>query len=131
VKKIVLAAVCCLIRTSLVGAYAFSPQVRAFVRVDAPAVRRTHIRVIDGTGSAVPQDQTMVRADGKIVSIADRASANIAKDARVQVMDLHESRVISGLVGTHHHLSCPVFNRAIGGDSAEAMGSARGAVGSR
>jgi cytosine/adenosine deaminase-related metal-dependent hydrolase len=92
---------------------------------------RTHIRLIEGNGSAVPEDQTMVRADGKIVSIADRASANIAKDAQVQVMDLHESPVISGLVEMHDHLTCPVFNSAIGDDSAEAMGSAGGTVGSR
>jgi cytosine/adenosine deaminase-related metal-dependent hydrolase len=108
-----------------------SPQVRACVRVDAPALWRTHIRAIEGEGSAVLEDQTMARADGKIVSIADRASANIAKDAQVQGMDMHESPVISGLVGMHDHVTCPVFNSAIGHDSAEAMGSGRGAVGSR
>jgi len=91
----------------------------------------THVRVIEGTGSAVPEDQTMVPADEKIVSSADRASANIAKDAQVQEMDRHAYPVISGLVGMGDYLTRAVFSSAIGDDSSEAMGSARGTVGSR
>jgi hypothetical protein len=59
VKKIVVAAGCCLTRARLVCADALSPQVRAFLRVDARAVCGTRIRAIDGTGSAVPEDQTI------------------------------------------------------------------------
>jgi hypothetical protein len=91
----------------------------------------TRVRVIEGTGSAFPGDQTMVRVEGKMVSSAGRAWANIAKDARVQEMDRHAYPVISGLVGRHDHLTRAVFKRAIGDDSAAAMGSARGPVGSR
>jgi predicted amidohydrolase YtcJ len=87
--------------------------------------------VIEGTGSAIPEDQTMVRADEKIVSILDRAAANIAKDAQVQEMDRHAYPVISGLVGMHDHLIRAGFNSAISDDSAEAMGPVRATVGSR
>jgi hypothetical protein len=73
----------------------------------------------------------MVRADEKIVSSADRASANIAKDAQVQEMDRRAHPVISGLVGMHDPPTRARFSGAIGDDSAEAMGRSRGTVGSR
>jgi hypothetical protein len=38
-----------------------------FVRVDAPVVALTHIRVIDGAGAEPLEDQTIVIADGQIV----------------------------------------------------------------
>jgi hypothetical protein len=133
VKKIVLAAGCGLTRGRLVCAYALSPQVRAFVGCDAPAVRRTRIRVIGGTGLALAEDQTMVRADGKIAAIADRAWAHVPQDApvRIRIMDTHEYPVIAARVGMHDHLNYPVFNRAIGDDSREPAGSAGGTAGRR
>ena len=37
-----------------------SQQVREFVKVDAPVIALTHVRVIDGTGAAAREDQTVV-----------------------------------------------------------------------
>ena len=42
-----------------------SPDVRTFVKVDAPVVALTHVRVIDGTGAAPIEDQTIVLRKGK------------------------------------------------------------------
>ena len=47
----------CLLGRSM--AQTLSPQVRGFVKVDAPVVALTHVRVIDGTGAAARDDQTV------------------------------------------------------------------------
>jgi imidazolonepropionase-like amidohydrolase len=86
-------------------AQTLSPQVRGFVKVDAPVAALTHVRVIDGTGAAAREDQTVVISKGKIESVADSASASVPKDA--QVLDLHGYSVIPGLVGMHDHMFYP------------------------
>lgn len=91
---------------SLASAQTFSPEVRQFVKVDAAVVALTHVRVIDGTGSAAREDQTVVLSQGKIASVGDAGSVNVSKDA--QVIDLHGYSVIPGLVGMHDHMFYPV-----------------------
>ena len=91
---------------SLASAQKLSPGVREFVKVDAPTVALTHVRVIDGTGAAAREDQTVILSAGKIVSVGDAASASVPKDA--QVLDLHGETVIPGLVGMHDHMFYPV-----------------------
>ncbi|MGC1978615.1 MAG: amidohydrolase family protein [Candidatus Sulfotelmatobacter sp.] len=93
-------------------AQSLSPQVRGFVKVDAPVVALTHVRVIDGTGAAARGDQTVVISNGKIESVSDAASANVPKDA--QVLDLHGYSVIPGLVGMHDHMFYPMGNGIFG-----------------
>jgi len=89
-----------------------SPEVKAFVKVDAPVVALTHVRVIDGTGAAAREDQTIILRQGKIESVSDAASANVSKDA--QVLDLHGYTVIPGLVGMHDHMFYPMGNAVFG-----------------
>ena len=43
---------------SLLAAQNLSPEVQKFVKVDAPVIALTHVRVIDGTGAAAREDQT-------------------------------------------------------------------------
>ncbi len=93
-------------------AQTLSPQVRAFVKVEAPVVALTHVRVIDGTGAAPREDQTVVISKGKIDSISDAASASVPKDA--QLLDLHGYTVIPGLVGMHDHMFYPMGNVVFG-----------------
>jgi len=97
--------------TALV-AQVLSPQVHAFVKVDAPTVALTHVRVIDGTGAAAREDQTVVISKGKIESVSDAASASVPKDA--QILDLHGYSVIPGLVGMHDHMFYPMGNGIFG-----------------
>ena len=89
-----------------------STQVKSFVKVDAPVVAVTHVRVIDGTGSAPREDQTIIISKGKIESVSDASSANVLKDA--QVLDLHGYTVIPGLVGMHDHMFYPMGNGIFG-----------------
>ncbi|MFY9904208.1 MAG: amidohydrolase family protein [Terriglobales bacterium] len=89
-----------------------SPLVRSFVKVDAPVVALTHVRVIDGTGATARDDQTIVISQGKIESVSDASSATLPKDA--QVLDLHGYSVIPGLVGMHDHMFYPMGNGIFG-----------------
>lgn len=82
-----------------------APQVRAFVKEDAPVVALTHVRVIDGTGAAPRADQTLVIADGKISAMGDTATTKIPAGAKV--LDLTGRTVIPGLVGMHDHMYYP------------------------
>jgi len=111
-RKLASLVVCNLVVADITVAQTLSPQVRGFVTVDAPVVVLAHVRVIDGTGAAAREDQTVVISKGKIESVSDAVSANIPKDA--QVLDLHGYSVIPGLVGMHDHMFYPMGNGIFG-----------------
>ena len=77
-----------------------------FIRVEAAVIALTHVRVIDGTGAAPLEDQTIVITDGKIQSIASTASAKVQSGA--QILDLKGYSVLPGLVGMHDHMFFPM-----------------------
>lgn len=82
-------------------AQSLSPEVKKFVKYDAPVIALTHVRIIDGTGAPVRDDQTLILSKGKIESLG----GTVPKDA--QVLDLHGYTVLPGLVGMHDHLFYP------------------------
>jgi enamidase len=82
-----------------------APAVRQFVALDTSLLALTHVRVIDGTGAAPRDDQTILIRDGRIASIASAASAPAPTGA--QVLDLTGKTVIPGLVMVHEHLFYP------------------------
>lgn len=77
-----------------------------FIRTEAPLIALAHVRVIDGTGAAPLEDQTIVITDGKIKSISPSAAANIPANA--QTLDLKGYTVLPGLVGMHNHMFFPM-----------------------
>jgi len=93
-------------------AQTLSPEVKAFVKSDAPLIALTHVRVIDGTGAAARENQTVIVAKGKIESIGDAATAAVPSGA--QVMDMTGDSVIPGLVGMHDHLFYPMGDAIFG-----------------
>ncbi|HEV2468290.1 MAG TPA: amidohydrolase family protein [Candidatus Sulfotelmatobacter sp.] len=101
-----------LLACSMSAAQTLSPEVRGFVKVDAPVVALTHVRVIDGTGGAAKEDQTIILKQGKIESVGDASAASVPKDA--QVLDLHGYSVIPGLVGMHDHMFYPMGRGVFG-----------------
>src|SRR6202044_3171243 len=101
-----------LVSVAVASSQTLSPQVRGFVKVDAPVVALTHVRVIDGTGAGAREDQTVVLSQGKIQSVSDAVAASVPKDA--QVLDLHGYSVIPGLVGMHDHMFYPMGNGIFG-----------------
>jgi imidazolonepropionase-like amidohydrolase len=77
-----------------------------FIRVDAPLVALTSVRVIDGTGAAPLEDQTILISKGKIDMIGPTAATTFPSDAKV--LDLKGYTVMPGLVGMHNHLFFPM-----------------------
>lgn len=77
------------------------PAVQPYVKVSAQRIALTHVRIIDGTGSAELTDRTIVIEDGKIASIS---SSSAGVPAEVTTLDLSGHTVIPGIVGMHDHL---------------------------
>jgi imidazolonepropionase-like amidohydrolase len=83
------------------AAASLSANVRQFVSVDAPIVALTHVRVLDGTGRAAAEDQTIVLQDGRITSVGPRAQVRVPAGAHI--MELPGHTVVPGIVGLHNH----------------------------
>ncbi|MBZ5619230.1 MAG: amidohydrolase family protein [Acidobacteriia bacterium] len=98
-------AICLLLAGAAFAQGRFSPGVKPFVAVDAPAVALQHVRVIDGTGVQPREDQTVVIDRGKIAAMGP--AANTPAPAGAQALDLSGHTVIPGLVGMHEHLFYP------------------------
>ena len=91
-----------------------SAAVKQYVAVDTPVVALTHVRVIDGTGAAPREDQTLIIRDGNIVALGAARSTRVPEGA--QVMDLTGKSVIPGLVMMHEHLYYPTGPGVYGAD---------------
>lgn len=76
-----------------------------FIRVEAPVIALTHVRVIDGTGAAPRDDQTILIVNNKIQSVGPSTTANVPTSA--QILDLKGYTVLPGLVGMHNHMFFP------------------------
>jgi hypothetical protein len=85
--------------------------VRPFVREDTPKIALTHVRVIDGTGTAARADQTLLIEDGKIAAMGDAATTRIPDGTKT--LDLTARTVIPGLVGMHDHMYYPSPGRSL------------------
>ena len=73
-----------------------------FVKIDAPVVALTHVRVIDGTGAPARENQTLLIRDGSIAAVGDGAS--IPVPAGATLIDATGRTVLPGLVMMHEHL---------------------------
>ena len=114
-RKIVIYLFCLLIVPRIAAPQAASSKIsadlRPFVREDAPVIVLTHVRVIDGTGSAARADQTLVISGGKIMAIGP-ADATKAPDG-AKILDLTGRSVIPGLFGMHDHMYYPSPGRSV------------------
>src|ERR1041385_7153949 len=77
-----------------------------FIRVEAPLVILRHVRVLDGTGAAGRENQTITIAEGKIKSI--QTGDDEILPANAKVLDLDGYTVLPGLVGMHDHMFFPM-----------------------
>ena len=106
--KLVFVVICAMLAMRAPAAQQRPPlsnAVRAYVSVDAPLIALTHVRVIDGTGAAPREDQTLIMRDGTIVAIGNFASTPVPEGATT--IDLTGKSVIPGLVMVHEHLYYP------------------------
>jgi imidazolonepropionase-like amidohydrolase len=90
--------------TSAIGAETLklSPEVQAFVRVQAPTVVLAHVRVIDGTGKPAVDDQNVVIEHGQITRI--ESGHGTAPGSETAVLEMQGYTVMPGIVGMHNHL---------------------------
>jgi hypothetical protein len=111
-REFILTVLGSILASGLASGQKLSPEVRQFVKVDAPMVALVHVRVIDGTGTAAREDQTIILSKGKVASIRDAAALQVPAEA--QVLDLHGYSVIPGLVAMHDHLFYPLGDGVFG-----------------
>lgn len=75
-----------------------------FIRYNEPVIALTNVRVIDGTGAAPVENQTVVISGGKITAVGSTVSI----PAGAKTIDLAGYTVMPGLVGMHDHLFFPM-----------------------
>ncbi len=88
-----------------------TPDVRQYVAVPETSVALTNARVVDGTGAAPREGQTILIQNGKIVSVGPAAQAKVPADART--IDLAGHTVLPGLVGLHNHTFYTTRGRSV------------------
>jgi len=91
---------------------------RSLITHDAPVIAITNVKVIDGTGAAAREGQTVVIDNGRIIAVGPAASTRPPSGA--QVIDGGGHTLIPGIVGLHDHL----YYTAAGGRSAQLTFSA-------
>ena len=79
-----------------------SKDVAPFISVRGSSIVLNHVRVIDGTGAAPKENQTIFINQGKIAAVGDFGTLSLPGDA--QQLDRTGYTVIPGLVGMHNHL---------------------------
>ena len=89
-----------------IPSFAQAPDRQQFIRTEAPVIALAHVRVIDGTGVAPREDQTIIISGGKIQSVGPSSGANVPANA--QTLDLTGYSVLPGLVGMHNHMFFPM-----------------------
>lgn len=87
-----------------------SPTVRPFVSHDGAVIAIRGVRVIDGTGAAPREGQTVVIRGDRVAAVG--ASGAVAVPADAQVIDGAGHTLIPGLVGLHDHM---YYSSAAGG----------------
>jgi imidazolonepropionase-like amidohydrolase len=94
-----------LVASALAQTPQFSAGVREFIVTDSPVVVIRNVRVIDGTGAAPRENQTIVIRGGKIASIEPSAVGRGLSAG--YVVDGNGKTVIPGLVLVHEHMFYP------------------------
>jgi imidazolonepropionase-like amidohydrolase len=78
-----------------------SAEFQRYVKVPAGRIALTHVRVINGTGAAPAEDQTIL-IDGPRIAAVQPASGVVPPG--YAVLDLKGASVMPGIVGMHNHL---------------------------
>ena len=78
-----------------------SPVVDQYLKVKADKFVLRHVRIIDGTGAAPVEDQSVFVAGGKITAIA---AASAPAPADTTEIDLTGRTIFPGIVGMHDHM---------------------------
>jgi imidazolonepropionase-like amidohydrolase len=94
-----------LVATAVLAAQPPQNPLRAYIKNAEPVIALTNARVIDGTGAAARENQTIVIRNGTIAEVGDGSTVKAPGDA--VTIDLAGKSVIPGLVMVHEHLYYP------------------------
>jgi hypothetical protein len=95
-----------------------------FITIKDPAIALTHVRVIDGTGTAAQDDQTIIIEAGRISAIGPTSGTPIPQSATIRDLSGNPSTNIADIRKVEL-----VFKDGVGYDSAKLIESVRGMVG--
>ena len=98
---VLIASMCAAAPLAAQSAAQLSQGAKRYVGVEGRVVALEHVRVVDGTGKAPAEDQTIVIANGRIQSVGPAADATIPAGATR--LDLKGHTVFPGFVGMHDH----------------------------
>jgi imidazolonepropionase-like amidohydrolase len=96
------AGLVCIALLTCIAAAGGRPSPGDFVRVQSSRIALENVSVVDGTGSPVRENQTVVIDHGRIAAAGPASQTPVPPDA--QVLELQGYTVIPGLVGMHDHL---------------------------
>ncbi len=85
-----------------ISAQEFSEQVKSFIKVDSTSVAIKNVTLIDGTGNAILEGQTIIINNAKITAVGANSDITIPENALV--IDGTNKTIIPGLVMLHEHL---------------------------
>ena len=81
---------------------ALSPALKQYAKVDAPVVAIVHAKLIDGSGAAAKDDQTILIRGESIDAVGP--SSSLAAPADATVIDARGKTVMPGIIGLHDHM---------------------------
>ena len=88
-----------------VQAQQFSRTVAPYIKVQDEVIAITNVKLIDGTGGPVKNNQTVVFTNGKITAVGSSNTTNVPDGATI--IDGTGKTVIPGLVMLHEHIFYP------------------------
>ena len=83
----------------------FSAETRRYIIHQAPIIALTNVSVIDGKGSPIRTDQTVIIKEGRIADIQDADKIQIPEGA--QQVDLKGKSLLPGFIMFHEHIFYP------------------------
>src|SRR5688572_2706467 len=95
-----------LLLVSVLSTVSLTQDFSQYIRTKAPVIALNNVRIIDGTGAAPLEDQTIVIRGGKIDLIGPTAATTIPAGA--ENIDFKGYSIMPGLVGMHNHLFFPM-----------------------
>lgn len=84
-----------------------SDSLRPYIEYQEDLIAFTNATVVDGTGKAIKQNQTVIIENGVFKEVGDKADIKIPKN--VKTINLKGKTIIPGTIGMHNHLHIPRF----------------------
>ena len=83
-------------------AQSFAPQVLPFIKIQPGTIALTDVKIVDGTGGAIKEHQTIVLQKDKIAAVGDAGSVSIPAGATS--INCSGKTILPGMVMMHEHL---------------------------